>query len=87
MVHAWTGYERVAFGHDEVRPVTNRTNDSWNGWGVTLVDALDTLWLMGLVDEFKRAVGHVATISFKQVWLQCRAAGVRVFFFLGGGTA
>ena len=28
-MHAWQGYVRFAFGHDEVHPVTNRTNDSW----------------------------------------------------------
>eukprot|EP00808_Paulinella_micropora_P002279 g4031.t1 len=27
--HAWTGYSRFAWGHDEVRPQTNETNDSW----------------------------------------------------------
>jgi hypothetical protein len=67
MLHAWTGYERHAFGHDEVRPVTNRTNDSWNGWGVTLIDALDTLWLMGLRAEFRRALVHVASLTFNSV--------------------
>lgn len=38
--HAWAGYRAAAWGHDELRPVTNRTNDSWGGFGVTLVDAL-----------------------------------------------
>ena len=69
MEHAWAGYERHAFGHDEVRPVTNRTNDSWNGWGVTLVDALDTLWLMDMTEAFRRALTHVATINFRNVRL------------------
>lgn len=31
--HAWRGYETHAFGHDEVRPVTNRTNDRCVGRG------------------------------------------------------
>ena len=47
MRHTWKGYETHAFGHDEIRPVTNRTNDSWGGLAVTLIDALDTLMLMG----------------------------------------
>jgi len=29
MQHAWSGYEKHAFGHDEVRPDTNRTNDRY----------------------------------------------------------
>jgi hypothetical protein len=36
-LHAWRGYELHAFGHDEVRPTTNATNDSWGGFGVTLI--------------------------------------------------
>ena len=35
-VHAYRGYSKHAFGHDEIRPVTNRTNDSWGGLGATL---------------------------------------------------
>lgn len=27
-LHAWTGYSTHAFGHDELRPVTNGTTDS-----------------------------------------------------------
>ncbi|CDH49429.1 predicted protein [Lichtheimia corymbifera JMRC:FSU:9682] len=26
--HAWNGYHQHAFGHDELKPVTNGTNDS-----------------------------------------------------------
>jgi len=32
LLHAWEGYEHLAFGHDELRPTTNITNDSWNGY-------------------------------------------------------
>jgi uncharacterized protein YyaL (SSP411 family) len=38
-----------------------RGSDNWGGMGVTLVDSLDTLWLMGLKDEFKEARDWVAT--------------------------
>lgn len=62
--HAWNGYEKYAFGHDEIRPVTNQTNDSWNTFGVTLFDALDTMMLMGLDAEVSRARMHVASVSF-----------------------
>jgi len=47
---------------------------SWNGWGVTLVDALDTLILMGLNAEYRRALQHVETIDF--------TADVVVFFVI-----
>ena len=49
--HAWEGYRRHAFGHDEIRPTTNATNDSWGGFGAVLIDGLDTMMLMGL-DEY-----------------------------------
>ena len=52
MIHAWEGYKTHAFGHDEVKPVSGGYTSHWGGLGVTLVDALDTLWLMGLKDQF-----------------------------------
>ena len=63
--HAWSGYKQHAMGHDELRPITNTSADTFNGWGATLVDSLDTLWIMGLYDEFKEAVKEVEKIDFK----------------------
>lgn len=37
---------------------------SFNGWGVTMVDALDTMYLMGLHDEFERGIKLVEKMSF-----------------------
>ena len=63
--HGWSGYKKYAMGHDELRPVTNTTADPFNGWGATLVDSLDTIWIMGLKDEFEQAVKRVGKIDFK----------------------
>ena len=52
MKHAWKGYETYAFGQDEVHPQSANGHNNWGGMGTTLVDSLDTLWLMGLKDEF-----------------------------------
>ena len=52
MKHAWKGYETYAFGQDEVHPQSATGQNNWGGMGTTLVDSLDTLWLMGLKDEF-----------------------------------
>ncbi|KAH9105074.1 hypothetical protein AeMF1_019000 [Aphanomyces euteiches] len=61
MVHAWSSYEKNAFGADEVGPVSGtRRQDVWGGIGVTLVDSLDTLYIMGMHDEFQRARDWVA---------------------------
>lgn len=53
--HVWRNYEQRAFGRDELKPVSGRGVDSWGGVGQTLVDSLDTLWMMGLREEFDRA--------------------------------
>ena len=55
MRHAWGGYRTYAFGRDELHPVSGTGGDPWGGMGTTLVDSLDTLWLMGMRDEFWEA--------------------------------
>ncbi len=37
---------------------------SFNGWGVTMYDALDTMILMGLDAEFARALPHIQNANF-----------------------
>ncbi|KAJ2368342.1 hypothetical protein IW150_005434, partial [Coemansia sp. RSA 2607] len=64
MRHAWEGYHQHAFGHDELLPVSNKSNDKWGGWGVTLIDALDTLYIMELYDEFDQGVTHAVNVDF-----------------------
>lgn len=51
-LHAWAGYRRYAWGHDELRPLSRQPRD-WYGQSLlmTPVDALDTLVLMGLTRE------------------------------------
>ena len=53
MQHAWNGYKRYAFGFDELKPLSHRGQNNWGGMGVTLVDSLDTLWIMGMKKEFE----------------------------------
>ena len=54
--HAWKGYERYAWGHDELKPVSRSAHD-WHRDSLlmTPVDALDTLLLLGLKEEASRA--------------------------------
>ncbi len=51
-VHAWEGYKKHAWGHDELKPVS-RTFKDWHAETLymTPVDALDTMLLLGLKDE------------------------------------
>ncbi|THW93333.1 seven-hairpin glycosidase [Aureobasidium pullulans] len=62
--HAWEGYRSRAWMKDEVRPVSGGSRDPFCGWAATLVDALDTLWIVGLKDEFDESVEAVGKIDF-----------------------
>ena len=53
-------YAARAFGHDELKPVSGGFDDHWGGVGMTLVDSLDTLWLLGLRAEFAQAAQWAA---------------------------
>jgi mannosyl-oligosaccharide alpha-1,2-mannosidase len=59
--HAWSAYRQHAWTWDEIEPVSGRGSNAWGGLGATLVDALDTLWLMGLRADFNDAREWVAT--------------------------
>ncbi|XP_040053804.1 endoplasmic reticulum mannosyl-oligosaccharide 1,2-alpha-mannosidase [Gasterosteus aculeatus] len=52
--HAWKGYKDYAWGHDELRPIS-RSFGEWFGLGLTLIDSLDTMWILGLKEEFAEA--------------------------------
>lgn len=62
--HAWNGYKTYALPHDELKPLSNDSADPFNGWGATLVDSLDTLWIMGFKRDFEYAVQNVSQIDF-----------------------
>eukprot|EP00795_Rhopilema_esculentum_P010888 gene10888-19715_t len=58
-LHAWKAYKIYAFGHDELRPIS-KTFSEWFALGLTLIDSLDTMWLMNLKEEYKEARDWVA---------------------------
>jgi len=60
-MHAWNGYREYAWGHDEVYPVRGGAKDTFNGWGATMIDSLDTLVIMGMNDEFDEALEWIRT--------------------------
>ena len=55
-LHAWDGYKRYAWGHDELTPLSRGYRD-WYGTSLymTPVDALDTMLLMGLTKQAEEA--------------------------------
>ena len=57
--HAWRGYKQHAWGHDNLKPISATYHD-WFGLGLTIVDSLDTLYIMGMEEEFDEAKEWVA---------------------------
>ena len=63
--HAWKGYQNYAWGHDHLRPISKGAQN-WFGLGLTLIDSLDTMWIMNLTEEFEEAKDWVASsLTFK----------------------
>ncbi|KAI5723370.1 hypothetical protein M8J76_005139 [Diaphorina citri] len=54
--HAYNGYLNCAFPYDELRPLSCDGIDTWGSYSLTLIDALDTLAIMGNYTEFARVV-------------------------------
>lgn len=83
-LHAWRGYERYAWGHDELKPLSKTARD-WYGESLlmTPVDALDTMILMGLTGEAEKAkVLIVERLSFdRDIWVKNFEVTIRL---LGG---
>ncbi|CAJ0956921.1 unnamed protein product, partial [Mesorhabditis belari] len=62
--HAYNGYLDFAFPFDELKPISCAGHDTWGSFSLTLIDALDTLLVMGNATEFRRAVDLVlATVN------------------------
>jgi mannosyl-oligosaccharide alpha-1,2-mannosidase len=62
----WEAYKKYAWLKDVLKPISGGFSDQFSGWAATLVDSLDTLWILGLREEFDEAVDAVAKIDFGQ---------------------
>lgn len=70
--HAWSAYKKYAWGHDELRPISRSWND-WFGIGLTIVDSLDTMFIMGLKDGmylFLTTI-HISNMICNAVFMLC----------------
>lgn len=54
--HAYDSYLNYAYPYDELRPLSCDGIDTWGSYSLTLIDALDTLAIMGNYTEFNRVV-------------------------------
>ncbi|CAK1578586.1 unnamed protein product [Parnassius mnemosyne] len=57
--HAYDSYLRYAYPYDELRPLSCDGVDTWGSYSLTLIDALDTLAIIGNYTEFNRVVDIV----------------------------
>ena len=83
-LHAWNGYKKHCWGHDELKPLSKTCRDWYEtSLLMTPVDSLDTMILMGLNDEAKTTREYIAThLSFdKDVYVQNFEITIRL---LGG---
>ncbi|KAL4079416.1 glycoside hydrolase family 47 protein [Scleroderma citrinum] len=63
---SYTAYKTYAWSHDSLLVDSRSYVDDFNGWGATIVDAMDTMWIMGLYTWFDEAANHTATVNFNQ---------------------
>lgn len=63
-MRGWKSYKDRAWAKDELAPISGGSKNTFGGWGATLVDSLDTLWIMGMRDEFDEAVDAAINIDF-----------------------
>ncbi|KAI7945547.1 hypothetical protein MJO29_011935 [Puccinia striiformis f. sp. tritici] len=63
---AFDDYMKYGFPGDKVRPLSKTARNTGNGWSATLVDALDTLFVMNLQDRFTQGVAETLKIDFSR---------------------
>lgn len=81
---SWESYREYSWGYDELSPVSLGGVDTFSGWGATLVDSLDVLWIMDMKDEFDEAAHAVATIDWdNSTALECSLFETNIRY-LGG---
>src|SRR5438067_888658 len=83
-MHAWNGYKKYAWGHDDLKPLSKTYHDWYDEpLLMTPVDALDTMILMGSKDEANRTREYIVKhLSFdKDIYVQNFEITIRL---LGG---
>lgn len=64
MKHAWDNYVKYSWGDNELRPISRKGHSAsifgTSSLGATIVDAIDTLYIMEMDKEFKMARDWIA---------------------------
>jgi hypothetical protein len=75
--HSYESYLSHAYPYDELRPLTCDGVDTWGSYSLTLIDALDTLAVMGNFSEFNRSANP--TFVFEALDLDGSGSRARSF--------
>ena len=62
----WKSYKEYAWLRDELEPLSASGKDTFGGWAATLLDSLDTLWIMDLKTEFYEAAQAAVAIDWSK---------------------
>lgn len=57
--HAYDNYLKYAVDFDELMPISCSGMNTWGTFSLSLIDALDTLAIMGNYTEFRRVALHI----------------------------
>ncbi len=84
MKHAWSSYWLHAKGHNELKPISKEAHDAavlgFKPMGATIVDSIDTLFIMGMKEEYLQAADWIIKESdFNKVSISWISA---IFFLL-----
>ncbi|CAM1510625.1 Fc.00g009600.m01.CDS01 [Cosmosporella sp. VM-42] len=63
-IKSYNSYRQHAWMMDELTPLTGKGKNTFGGWAATLVDSLDTLWIMGLKEEFDEATAALVALDW-----------------------
>lgn len=74
-LRSYRSYKQYAWMRDELTPISAQGKDTFGGWAATLVDSLDTLWIMDLKEEFSDAAQAAATLD----WAKTDEGAVNLF--------
>ncbi|KAF9030323.1 glycoside hydrolase family 47 protein [Hymenopellis radicata] len=82
---SYEAYKTYAWGHDDLTPESKSFFDGRNGWGASIVDAMSTMYAMGLDDLLDEAVDFASKIDFSSSKTSDRVSVFETTIrFLGG---
>ena len=84
---AWNDYKSICFGQDELYPFGKRCRN-WIGLGLTIIDAIDSMYIMNYNEEFKVANDFIinnlnfnknVSVSFFETVIRCVGSMISMY--------